>query len=219
MKVLTLFAFCLTLFSPVFAQDEGNLVLDVPENKTDHELGVNSIFFIKTILDFGGDNIPVAPYAISYKLICNRHALRTAIGGNIEKTDEPEINREGTDNEWDYRIGYEYRKPLGRRWLTYFGVDLTGHYSEIKVEVDDGFDVVTTSESRVGFGAGPVWGIQVYFNDRISLHTETAFYLMNFNTKSEVKSELNPFFNFEEKGNEFEAGFHLPAALYFTITL
>ena len=168
-----------------------------------HEIGINGTFLINQFLNFSDTETPQSPYLLTYKVGINKHALRIGIGTTFKESEKRIDTFEDTetlkDLTLDLRLGYEYRKSFGNRWLGYFGADFI--YSQIDNEQinDSGFDIVTIAENTSGVGGGPVLGLQFKLTEKLMLGTEGAFYF----SQSELKSNTT-FTNFPEFNTEAE---------------
>ena len=188
--------------------------------KMEHDININTTFFIKQLINFSSSSLAISPYIVGYKFFpVKNHGIRFAIGGNFSKHTQ---NPDSTDvqitnnSEIDYRIGYEYRHFFGKSWVFFAGVDFVNSFVNNSSRVNSTFDIVTTSTKTWSIGGGPVAGIQVNINKRISLFTETAFYYTFASTKNKVSSLNFPFENSNKVTDVLQTGqFILPTSLFF----
>jgi hypothetical protein len=148
---------------------------------TVHEIGVNATFFFNTFLSFNTVNpVLVSPYALTYKFRKGRAALRFGVGGNFRETDQStETHRVKTKNTGvDARLGGEYTIPFGSRWRAFFGADAiithlnsTATSGPIESTITNGFE-------RLGFGGGPVMGLDLMVSKRIKVGTESSLWFI-----------------------------------------
>ena len=188
--------------------------------KMQHEICINTTFFIKQILDFSNNSLEISPYIIAYNFFpVLNHGLRLAVGGSFTHSntnpDSTFVNISKT-SEVDYRVGYEYRYFFGKRWTFFAGVDFTNSFIVNSTKVNSSTDIVTTSNNTWSVGGGPVLGIQVNISKHISLFTETAFYYKYASTRSKQSSLNFPDLN-ENKITDIEqtGTFLLPTSLFF----
>ncbi len=215
--------FTLLLSTPLLAQEEGDATK--PAKGVKHELAVNATFFIKQFLNFSEDNsIEISPYAISYKRINSklkvfRFGLGLTLLNSKFQDDALPSDRVTKNISLNTRVGFEKQFQLTKTWSTYIGVDLTGSYGVSSTSFNNGFEEVTTERTSWNIGCGPVLGIQVHFNDRISLFTETAFYYAYQETNDKSTFSVSTFQNDTDKLTEQRIRFVLPTSLFFAVRL
>lgn len=200
--------------------------------KTKHELSLNATFFVKQFFNFSNNNnIAVSPYAVSYKLITpNNNAFRTSIGLFYSGTKDPieDSNDKIVSSALtlDYRLGYEHRFKLGKKWIAFAGIDVTN--SLVKNTTTRFIDVftptppfddvtvkITSNDQIIGFGVGPVVGVQINFTPRISLFTESSFLFNQSFLKSEVVADSPLVEERKDKSSATSMQFVLPTSLFF----
>jgi hypothetical protein len=184
-----------------------------------HEVGVSTAFLSNAI--FNSDN--ASPYLITYKYITGSNALRIGLGGNyISNNDDDENSTLSKDIAYDaaFRIGFEKRIPIKKRWLANIGADVSYQVDAVERVSTDFFNGnptdVTSSFSVTNYGAGLVGGLQFYINDRISLSTETNI-MANFrfnNTLIGFEDQPDPF---EQSTSNTSIGITLPTSFYLII--
>jgi hypothetical protein len=201
-----------------FAQSDSLKV--VKPKKAQHQVFINSTFFLKQIISLSNQTIAISPYIVGYKCFFKNHGIRTAFGGSFsKKTEFPDSSstRITGNNSIDYRVGYEYRHFFGKHWNLSTGVDVVGRSSFGKVKANSEFDIVTTSTPSNSLGAGPFLGIQYNISKHVALFTEVAFYYSYTWTKRKVSSMNFPELNVNRSdGNEYKGEFILPTSIYFT---
>jgi hypothetical protein len=188
--------------------------------KAEHDVCINTTFFIKQILNFSSSSLEISPYIIGYNFFpVKNHGLRVAVGGSFTRSNQ---NPDSTfvtiskTSEVDYRIGYEYRYFFGKRWTFFAGVDFTNSFLVNSTKVNSNTDIITTSNNTWSIGGGPVIGIQVNIGKRIALFTETAFYYKYASTRSKTSSLNFPDLNQNKISDIEQTGtFLLPTSLFF----
>lgn len=211
---------CLLLSATVLFASADSLNTTPAKFKPQHQVFVNTTFFLKQLINLSNQNIAISPYIVGYKCFFNKnHGLRLSLGGNFsKKTEFPDtvsvrINR---NYAFDYRIGYEYRHAFGKKWFLQAGVDFAGRYAFTGAKVNSKFDIVTTNTTGNMVGGGPFLGIQFQINNRIALFTETAFYYSYGWNKRKVNSDSFPQQNLNRNtDNEMKGEFILPTSLFF----
>ena len=188
--------------------------------RMEHDINVNTTFFIKQILNFSSTSLEISPYIVGYKFFPVRnHGLRFALGGSFNKsTQSPDSTfvQISKVSEVDYRVGYEYRKFFGKRWMFFAGVDFINSFTVNYTKVNSSTDIITTSNNTWSIGGGPVIGIQINISKRISLFTETAFYYTYASTRSKTSSLNFPDLNVNKITDTEQTGkFLLPTSLFF----
>ncbi len=190
------------------------------KRKMEHDVCINTTFFIKQIINFSSSNLEISPYIIGYNFFpVKNHGLRLAVGGSFtHSTLSPDSTfvQISKTSEVDYRVGYEYRYFFGKYWTFFAGVDFTNSFIVNYTRVNSSTDIVTTSNNTWSIGGGPLVGIQVNISKRISLFTETAFYYNYASTRSKTTSVNFPELN-QNKVTDIESTgkFLLPTSLFF----
>jgi hypothetical protein len=221
MKFLSLLISFITFSYGAIAQSADTARVAHPKQKMEHDVDINTTFFIKQVLNFSSTSLAISPYIIGYKFFpVKNHGVRLAVGGNYNShTQNPDstfvqINK---SYELDYRLGYEYRRSLGKSWVFFTGADLVGSFSGNTSKVNSFTDIVTTSNTTWSIGGGPVVGIQLNISKRVSLFTETAFYYTYASTKNLTNSLNFPSENVNKVTDATQTGqFILPTTLFFS---
>ncbi|CAN5199002.1 hypothetical protein BH09BAC1_BH09BAC1_00280 [soil metagenome] len=198
-------------------------------NVRQHELALNFTFFVKQFINFGGNALVVSPYALSYKYIAaTNHTFRTGLGmgyssSNQDATDPNLTSRNAHSIQMDVRAGYEYRVRLANSWSMFAGFDGVFSMDNNSTRTTNSFQIVNIEQHKMRAGGGPILGVQLHFNDRISLFTESALYFTAGSEKT-INEFGNPGF---PDGNSKEVttiktaslNFALPTSLYFAVRL
>lgn len=204
------------------AQDSLLTATPVAEKKANHELFINTTFFVKQLVSLSNANLEISPYILGYKVFAGKkkqHGLRLSVGGDFgSKKQLPDSSfvRIDKTTSIDYRVGYEFRYPISKVFTFFTGVDVRNSFFSSNSKVNSSFDIVTTGEKGFSIGGGPVVGIQVNLHKRISLFTETAFYYAYSKTKTKTSSINFPDLNTDRiVGEEHTGSFLLPTSLFF----
>ena len=122
--------------------------------------------------------------------MCKDFALRAGFGG---KLDESESFINGTSDKvtvkrsnYDWRVGLEYRVPIGGKWLGTFGVDYIAKKTFDERVSNSGFDEVVIADNETGSGGGLAIGVQYSLTPRLMLGAEAAFYYLDIERKEET---------------------------------
>jgi len=218
---------CIVMLFPVFAfsQEEipvENLTIsDTTKMKSlSHEIGVSATSLLFQFLKSDNENVNQNPYLLTYKLIARKkYALRLGVGYDffqnerfIDGTSDKVTN---TLSSIDARLGVEYRKYFGKKWMGTFGVDGIFRSTLDELLSDTAFDRVTILTDGIGFGGGAVIGLQVHLTDKLMLGTEGAFYFLNMETTTDTIFETSTQFNSDpEVATDFTSETFLPSTIY-----
>ncbi|MBI3509567.1 MAG: hypothetical protein HY064_02815 [Bacteroidetes bacterium] len=164
-----------------------------------HEFGFNTTLLLKQVFNLSNNTFTMLPYSVTYKLAWNKHALRFGLGADMNNSKTSTVNS-GTsviagpdpvaptysDSYSIYfRGGWEWRFPLGRRFLTWVALDLATHIqnsaSQTVVLYNNlpnyySYSKTIFTSGLMEFGGGPAAGIQFNLSKRMSLSTEIPFY-------------------------------------------
>lgn len=213
-KSILLLILSLSLNTIILSQDE-----DMMEKSTYSEFGVNATSFINEFLSLNNNDADLGDYMIVYKYHMGDKAFRAGLGGNFSQLNEDVDgggSRESKNNNIQFRIGYEYKKPITNKWLLYTGIDVIGG-AENSVSNTQTFENIKITNSTTSFGGGPILGIQFFINPNISLGTEGSLYYRYSIVKEKEEFSINSEFNFEDTSNTNQLDFGLPTALFFMI--
>ena len=221
MKRMTSFLVFFLLASSLVAQEEET----IKKKELGHEIGVNATFLIKQFFDFGNSqsNFTLSPYALTYKLVSNggKHAFRTGFGGSYERVVEDLENvgavRTLNDLVLNYRVGYEYRIPFGKGFISTFGFDFLGFNTNSKVVAISAIGTTTTTSDINGLGLGPMMGIEYCFKGKVSLATELNMAYTHSNNKSStiIEGTVTSSESTSRQSDSFRLD--LPASLFIVI--
>lgn len=224
MRALSILFICLPL--SLFAQKD-TTAKQLPIKQ--HELALNFTFLVKQVIDFGNTSFPISPYGLSYKYMgAKNHGVRTGLGisysSSSELHDDPDLtDRKFSSMSTNLRVGYEYRVVLGRSWSLFTGFDVICDVASTKSKTESTFQIADLKTNKFAFGGGPVLGIQVHFNKRISLFTESTLFFTTGKEKSTDKftSVANPDFSSEEVTTTqlSKLNFVLPTSIYLAVRL
>lgn len=183
-KKLTLSLIGFLLTTCLFAQEKQEKE-DKPKTFK-HELGLNVTNLLTDLL--GNNNRTNAgDYLISYKKVNGNKAFRMGATVNISIKKENVFNNNNTltNQNFQLRLGKEWRYNLSSKLQYYFGIDgITGFKSEQSSASITNTTIIQTDKA-FSLGGGPVLGFQFALLDRLLLGTEGAVYAA-FN-KNEVK--------------------------------
>ena len=213
MKKIVLLVFCVYSFI-MFSQDSTKTIK--PKRTIFNEVGINASLLLRQVFGSSASSITPLPYDLTYKLIIKKTAVRVGLGINIKNTTT--INTSYSSNyqttpdlllpnytnstSYYYRVGFEYRFRISRKFLVYTGVDIVGQSSNTKLQnnymnnnLPNSYDYSKTNSTITssGVGAGPVIGIQFYCTKRFSIYTEIPFYYMKTTQNTQTNQYANSY--------------------------
>jgi hypothetical protein len=189
-------------------------------HRFEHNIYVNTTFFLKQVISLSNANLEISPYIVGYQFFPSpHHGIRFSVGGSYTNHFEnPDSTFVRINKGYDvsYRVGYQYRKQMGKTWTFLTGMDIVNGFSGTTTKVNSADDIVTTSSETFTLGGGPMVGIQMNVSKRISLFTETAFYYTYASTRTKVSSVNLPLLNISKVADTQQTGkFLLPTSIFF----
>ncbi len=201
MKIKSLFtnlSLLLLLAGNAAAQEADNAGSEEKRKLFEHQIGLDATLFIQNFT-FNGGSFLGSPYTLNYKFLYNfkkgfiqNAGLRAGFGYNrTEASTENIIQGNSSQNRqisWDYRLGLETQKAIGKRWVAYLGFDyvIEEQDNSFKNSFKSGNTLFTTESSSKleASGFGPVVGMQFNFSKHVALGTEMSFYSMEGKTET-----------------------------------
>ncbi len=159
------------------------------KSKRNTEVGLNITNTLAGFFNSGGSGLSKDPYLFSLKFGSSKGAARFATNFNTQSRSEFLINgtRNIEESAFFVRGGYEFRKPIDKRFTIYYGIDGTVEYQFEKVDFSSfGSGSIITENNTFGVGGGPVLGIQFQLMKRIALTTEASIYGVVNNRKESL---------------------------------
>lgn len=224
---LLLFALFFTSMSlPVFSQDEDH----TPEKKSNHYLGIQVNPLIRQIFNFSSANTPIDnPFLITYAV----NSIETGWGLNVGlgyRFDEIKENnnsneRETKINDLSFRVGFEKKTYLSKRWIMSLGIDalhekLRNHTISRNT---NGFGAtpfkIETDSKSTGWGIGPRFTINYQVSERILLGTEANYYFKTIKETTEFKSDSSSQNTPEDPVKFKKFQLHLPISIQLIVKL
>ena len=171
-KKILLSVLIILLVSGLFAQGKSDRKKELV-----HELGLNVTSLLTDLL--GNNNrVETGDYLISYKKLTGNTAFRVGLTANfsIKKEDNFNFNNSLTNQNFQLRMGKEWRHAIASKLEYYFGVDgIVGTKLEQSSATVSG-GIIIQSNRLTTLGGGPVLGFQYALFDRLLLGTEGALY-------------------------------------------
>lgn len=148
-----------------------------------HYVGLQANQLIRQLLSFGGNSTAVTnPFMLVYSVNHNSSGLGLATGlgySSIQtKTSDNFTSTVSKVDDFAWRIGFEKKSYLSKRWLVSFGGDILAEQNKAETISNNGTNPnpkVTTRIKRYGFG--PRVSLNYQFHNRMLVGTEASFYL------------------------------------------
>lgn len=171
-KKILLFVLSVLLVSTLFAQGKSDR-----KKEPVHELGLNVTSLLTDLL--GNNNrVETGDYLISYKKLNGNTAFRVGVTANfsIKKEDNFNFNNNLTNQNFQLRMGKEWRHSIAPKLEYYFGADgiMGTKLEQSSASISGG--VIIQSNRLITLGGGPVLGFQYALFERLLLGTEGALY-------------------------------------------
>ena len=184
------------------------------------ELGANVTSVLFSTL--GNSNRDLSPGRFPWTVktvFATGDALRFGLGLNLRYEDQPQRRFQTFDNYVSFRMGYEWRIHIEKRWVALFAIDGMLDFSSEQVISNTQTDFAIIRLDSWGVGGGPVMGIQFAPLARIVLGTEASLYgLFRIVNRSEEFSNF-PDQNIDLQAYQGEANLSVPRWIYLSIRL
>jgi hypothetical protein len=171
-KKITLILNCLLFTCCLFGQDDED-----KKKSFKNELGLNVTSLLADLL--GNNNrTDAGEYLLTYKRVSGNKAFRLGLTANfsINKENSFRFNNTLTNQNFQLRLGKEWRQNLSANFQYYFGGDaLLGLKTEESNATITG-GTITQKDKITSLGIGPVLGFQFALLDRLLIGTEGAIY-------------------------------------------
>lgn len=207
--------FTLLIFSALSSIAQNDSTYFPQKHKLEFGINVTSV-----LSNFVGNNANevtnAGDFPLSAKVLFNHSALRLGAGLQWTGTKKEVIDQFtliSADNSVFFRVGYEYRTYIGKRWMMLFGLDAIGNYFDKTSNTISG-EIITLSRKGFGVGAGPVYGLQFALSKRIHLGCEGSLYGLYTYGKEKNLFSSNPQDNTFSINQNFAANLTSPKWLY-----
>lgn len=187
-------------------------------------LGLQANELLRQVLNLGNASIPDNPYFFNYSY-SDETGKSINIGFALQADEFDQQNGFNTINtevsNFSFRIGYEKKINLGKKFFYSLGGDLLFQSSSNTTTTDDNFggNSVINEASSGGFGIGPRFTLNYRITDRLILGTEANYYYMSLTEKFETIFENNPGNNINDESDVQRFNFAAPAVLWMVIRL
>lgn len=209
------FIFCFYLgFSQINSTDQETDSIVVkkpltPQKRSSHYLGVQANQLIRQLLNFSSSNTVIDnPYLLAYSVNSKKSGIGFSSGVGFlinEISDGDQTNRRTTKiNNVSFRVGFEKKSNLGKKWYISWGFDVT--HDNLKNETSNiqspdlsnpGVKFISnTINKTTSWGYGPRFTLNFRISDRIILGTEANYYYKSGTNSSEA-STTSTFLQFD----------------------
>lgn len=173
---------------------------------------------LNQILDFDGDDEGTGnQFTVQFANNNRRTGKGVAMAFSYQRLNTKEtstqLDRETTQRSLTFRVGYERKRSIAKRWILLHGYDfLVGLTKEAVSTNQSGFQVDIESNGTK-WGLGPRGGLMFGLSDQVFLGTEATFYLTFLKEKQTLTGQSDS----EQKSSEFLLA--LPVSLFLTVRL
>ncbi|MFK7908448.1 MAG: hypothetical protein AB8B69_25175 [Chitinophagales bacterium] len=200
------------------AQEEEKNFFPTEERST--EIGLNVTSVISSFVGSNDGGIDPGSFPLVVKFAKNNKAWRLGLGLDFKSQEENNINffqNKTSITEVFTKVGREWRHKVGKRVLAYYGVDLLFNYENETSNVFISTDFVSLNLTNLGFGGGPVYGLQLALNERVLVSFEGSFYGVVTNSNVKEEFDQNPIFNKDETTWLTDIEMNMPQWLYLVV--
>lgn len=199
-----------------FAQDT------IPGRST-HYVGVQINQLIRQVLNFSSSSTAVNnPYLLTYAV----NSRQTGWGANFglgytfnEFNDgDAFLERNTKINDFFFRVGFEKKSSLGKRWILSSGIDAVVDLQNNTTKTVQGNDPNTTVETKNknnGWGLGPRASLNYIATDRIWVGTEITYYFKSLKNTIETDAVNGIDDKTTDKTKRFQ--FAVPAVIFMIV--
>ncbi len=174
---------------------------------------------LQQIIDLNSNNnVAGSPYQIQYSSNSRKTGRGVSYGlayGRSKFTDNSNNTiRESLNRSVTFRIGYERKSNLGKRWIALHGYDLTFGGTKLHTKSSQNGPFIEIEDKSSFWGFGPRIGLMFGISQRVFLGTEATYYLQ-FTKGSQTISTGQP--NSNQKSNDFILT--LPVSLFLSVKI
>ena len=197
-KILVSFLFAGVVLSG-YSQNDSSFVKK-PAKSVVQYFGLQANQLFRQIFNLSNSNSTIDnPYLLVYSVNSAKtgSGLNIGLGYSFIQTNDGDalIKREATTDRLAFRIGYEKKSRLAKRWLVSAGADLVidseKNSSKTTNDTDFNKSSIKTNSKINGWGLGPRLTLSFFVNDRILIGTETNYYLKFSKDKLTVDSSVS----------------------------
>jgi hypothetical protein len=159
------------------------------------------------------------PFSLTYAFNSKQTGGGMAFGlgyftSHTEDTDQGN-NRETDNSNINFRVGYDKKGSIGKRWIAGWGFDLLLSHSKGLTTTNQGGFISEIKDKSNGWGLGPRGTLLFQVNGKIHLGTEASWYFQ----KAKIESDLSIIGGGNQKSEQKNSSFALqvPVAIFLTI--
>ncbi|MCW3105079.1 MAG: hypothetical protein JWO09_3519 [Bacteroidetes bacterium] len=208
-KTAIAFIVCMTSVS-AFAQ---TVQADTAKKEFRNIIAINATSLLRQVLP-GMTPLPSSsPNLISYRRIFKSNALRIGLGGNVVSDDQSLTDSTGTTHgnyNAGIRVGYEHYCYLAKKWMWYFGADLTVGHSVNNTTNYNAIATYKSSQTTNSYGISPFLGVTFNINPRLSIATEANLSIAYVQIKFKESSGPDPVYERHSGTNRILGQFSEP---------
>ena len=190
-----------------------------------HYLGLQVNELVRQIISFNSTTTPSNPYFFNYSYFAESGGgLNMSFAFTLDKIVrmDDSANDVTTDlNNVFFRVGYEKRKVLSKRFIYGLGVDLVLESTKNETENQNNFGggSITTKSTRSGWGLGPRATFSYRISDRVFIGTEANYYFKSIKEEFEVDFSDSSSNDDSQESEIKQFRFSSPAILWLTFRM
>lgn len=167
------------LLAQILVQNNDSTQQTKKRPPAEQTVSINMTPLLSMIVPFNKANPFVAgPYNIAFKSYRNNKGWRVGLGANID------FNDPNDDPNLNLRVGYEWQRAIAKRWYYTGGIDAMFFVGSLNLPGSN------DNNGETGYGIASVWGIEYYLHDKISIATETSFFIALVNNSQLFNSGI-----------------------------
>lgn len=198
-----------------FQEDEGNTV------RTNHNyFSLQANQLLRQLFSFSNTNTNVGnPFVFNYAINNKQTGNGVAFGlghvsSHVEDSDQG-IDRETDNSTLNFRVGYDKKISIGKRWTAGWGVDFLLSRSKSFTRTDQFGSVSKIDEKANGWGLGPRGVLLFQVNEKVHLGTETSWYFQKETIESEITFSGGGDSTSDQDNSSF--ALQVPVAIFLTL--
>lgn len=192
----------LSISSVAFSQQDSTY------KKTNHYFGVQANQLLKQLFNLNNSNAVVDnPYLLVYSF----NSVQTGWGMNFGlgytfnefKEGDDILRKETKINNYFFRVGFEKKTNLGKKWIFSGGIDITNDNQKNNTKTTSSGSTAETDTKSKGWGIGPRVTLNYKITDRIILGTECTYYFRAGKNTLKSSSSFGPIEETTDKEKQF----------------
>lgn len=200
-----------------------NAQVTEPVKLEGHYLGIQVNELVRQVFSLGNTAVPSNPYFFNYTYTsATGSGLNVSMGLTVDETNASNNFSNVTTNidNFSFRVGYDKKKVLTKRFIFSLGVDLTIDSQKNVTLNQDSFSSqeIETTNKLSGWGLGPRFTFQYRISDNILIGTEANYYYKSLKDKFSI--EVNGSSTNDEQETDIKRfTFSAPAILWLSVRL